>query len=74
VAVFPTATFAIEDNRVNSTGDLEPMKVLLVNRTLASRTGTEIVTRDLAVGLAGTAHEACVFSPKLGTIANEIRA
>ncbi len=50
------------------------MKVLIVNRTLASRTGTEIVTRDLAVGLTAAAHEVCVFSPKLGAIADEIRA
>jgi len=49
------------------------MKVLLVNRTLASRTGTEIVTRDLAIGLDRVAQEVCVFSPKLGAIAEDMR-
>ncbi len=50
------------------------MKVLLTNRTLDSRTGTEIVTRDLALGLTEAGHEACVFAPSLGEIANEIRS
>ena len=50
------------------------MKVLLTNLTLASRTGTEIVTRDLALGLARAGHRVCVFSPLLGTVAGEIAA
>lgn len=50
------------------------MKVLLTNLTLASRTGTEIATRDFAFGLIRAGHEACVFSPLLGTVASEIIA
>ena len=50
------------------------MKVLLTNLTLASRTGTEVVTRDLALGLARAGYEVCVFSPLLGAVADEITA
>jgi UDP-3-O-[3-hydroxymyristoyl] glucosamine N-acyltransferase len=48
------------------------MKVLLTNLTLETRTGTEIVTRDLALGLLRDGHEPCVFSPKLGEAADDI--
>ena len=46
----------------------------MTNLTLASRTGTEVVTRDLALGLARAGHQVCVFSPVLGTVAEEITA
>jgi len=48
------------------------MRVLLTNLTLATRTGTEMATRDLALGLMRFGHEACVFSPLLGAVAHEI--
>jgi UDP-3-O-[3-hydroxymyristoyl] glucosamine N-acyltransferase len=50
------------------------MKILLTNVTLASRTGTEVVTRDLALGLVRARHRVCVFSPLLGPVADEITA
>jgi UDP-3-O-[3-hydroxymyristoyl] glucosamine N-acyltransferase len=50
------------------------MKVLLTNLTLATRTGTELATRDLALGLKREGHNACVFSPLLGDVAAEITA
>ncbi len=49
------------------------MKVLITNITLASRTGTEIVVRDLALGLARRGHRPTVYSPRLGPIAEELR-
>lgn len=49
------------------------MKILLTNLTLATRTGSEIVTRDLAMGLARHGCDVCVYSPLLGAIAGEIR-
>ena len=49
------------------------MKILLTNLTLATRTGTEIVTRDLALGLAGAGHTPVVFCPDPGPMAHEIR-
>ncbi|HEX2254821.1 MAG TPA: glycosyltransferase family 4 protein, partial [Thermoanaerobaculia bacterium] len=42
--------------------------------TLASRTGTEINTRDIAVGLLRRGHQPVVYSPQLGDMADEIRA
>ena len=50
------------------------MRILIVNVTLASRTGTETAVRDLALGLSTTGHQPMVYSPELGEIADEIRA
>ena len=50
------------------------MRILIVNVTLASRTGTETALRDLALGLKTTGHKPMVYSPELGEIADEIRA
>jgi hypothetical protein len=49
------------------------MRVLLTNRILAERTGTEINTRDIAVGLYRRGHDVLVFSPILGAFGEEIR-
>ena len=50
------------------------MRILITNRLLASRTGTEIYVRDLAIALARQGHSPIVFSPLLGPVADEIRA
>jgi hypothetical protein len=50
------------------------LRILIVNVTLASRTGTETALRDLALGLKTTGHKPMVYSPELGEIADEIRA
>lgn len=50
------------------------MRILITNRTLASRTGTEIYVRDLAIELARRGHSPVVYSPLVGPIADEIRA
>jgi hypothetical protein len=49
------------------------LRILLANVTLAGRTGTEIVTRDLASGLRARGHRVTVFAPALGPLADEIR-
>ncbi|HUS06719.1 MAG TPA: glycosyltransferase [Bryobacteraceae bacterium] len=49
------------------------MKILITNLTLAGRTGTEMVTRDLALALAAQGHQPVVFSPNLGPVADEMR-
>ena len=49
-------------------------RILLTNVTLAGRSGTEIVTRDLAIGLARRGHAVSVYAPTLGPIAETIRA
>jgi UDP-3-O-[3-hydroxymyristoyl] glucosamine N-acyltransferase len=48
------------------------MRILLTNVQLTHRSGTEIVTRDLALGLKARGHEVSVYSPNLGRIAAEI--
>jgi hypothetical protein len=49
------------------------LRILLTNLLLLNRTGTEIVTRDLAFALAERGHQIQVFSPVLGAIADELR-
>lgn len=50
-----------------------PLRVLLTNRVLAQRTGTELYIRDLAIGLLRRGHLPVVYSPRLGALAAEIR-
>jgi hypothetical protein len=50
------------------------LRVLITNRTLATRTGTELYVRDLAFALADRGHTPIVYTPQPGEIASEIRA
>lgn len=50
------------------------MKILITNTTLAGRTGTEVLTLNLARALHALGHEPTVYSPLLGPIATEIRS
>lgn len=47
--------------------------MLLTNATLAGRSGTETVIRDLALALLRAGHLPMVYSPWLGPIADELR-
>src|ERR1043166_5222781 len=49
------------------------LKILIVNATLATRTGTETYARDLAIGLLRKGHSPTVYAPELGPIAEELR-
>lgn len=49
------------------------LKVLIVNATLATLTGTETYVRDLALGLSRKGHTPIVYAPELGYIAEELR-
>jgi hypothetical protein len=51
-----------------------PLRILITNITLATRTGTETYVRDLAVGLLRRGHHPIVYSPELGEIAREMEA
>lgn len=51
-----------------------PLRVLITNIYLTGRTGTEVVVRDLALGLRAAGHLPMVYSPELGGIAREIAA
>lgn len=50
------------------------LRVLITNRVLAQRTGTEVYVRDLAVALLERGHLPIVFSTHLGAVAAEIRS
>jgi hypothetical protein len=51
-----------------------PLRVLITNRVLARRSGTEVYVRDLAAGLLARGHLPIVYSPELGDMAAEVRA
>lgn len=57
-----------------TSSNLAGLRVLLTNITLAGRSGTETVTRDLALSLQRAGHRPMVYSPSLGSIADELRA
>ncbi len=50
------------------------MRVLITNIILAERTGTEVVTIELARGLARRGHEVAVFTPQMGPSAAALLA
>src|SRR5438876_583322 len=49
------------------------MRILATNCALRGRSGTEIVTMDLALGLAHRGHQVAVFAPLLGPSAAILR-
>ena len=51
-----------------------PLRVLITNIRLDGRSGTEIVTRNLAFGLQAAGHLPMVYSPHLGSIAEALRS
>ena len=51
-----------------------PLRVLITNRILTTRTGTELYVRDLAAALLARGHQPVVYSTQLGAVAREIRA
>jgi hypothetical protein len=53
--------------------EIQRVKVLITNIVLSGRTGTEIVTRDLALGLQRAGAEPSVYSPVLGPLADVLR-
>lgn len=53
---------------------MRPLTVLITNFTLAGRTGTEIVVRDLALGLKARGHTPVVYTPQIGQLADELLA
>jgi hypothetical protein len=49
------------------------MRILLTNITLGGRTGTETVTRDLALGYLEAGCAPTVYTRRLGPIADELK-
>lgn len=50
------------------------MKILITNKVLRKYTGTEVVVRDLALEFRKRSHEVWVYSPVIGSIAEEVRS
>jgi hypothetical protein len=50
------------------------LTILITNMWLVNRAGSEVVVRDLALGLLRRGHRPIVYSPMLGEMADEIRA
>jgi hypothetical protein len=50
------------------------LRVLITNRVLLNGSGTETVTRDLALELSNLGHEPIAYTPVLGRVAEQIRA
>ena len=48
------------------------MQILLVNRSLFARSGTELYTRDLALALRKRGHEVFAFTPSPGGVSEEL--
>jgi Glycosyltransferase Family 4 len=53
--------------------DPASLTVLITNIVLSGRSGTEIVTRNLAAGLIRRGHRPIVYTPSPGPIADELR-
>ncbi len=53
---------------------MPPLRVLITNRSLATRSGTELYLRDLALALAARGHRPIVYTPDPGEIAAELTA
>ncbi len=49
-----------------------PLRVLITNRGLAGRTGTEMYVHDVAKGLLLRGHTPIIYSPRLGPLAREL--
>ena len=52
----------------------QKLKILITNQSLDRGSGTEIVTRDLALELKKLGHRPLVYAPVLGPLADEVRA
>lgn len=52
---------------------MSPLRVLLTNITLGTRSGTELFVRDLALGLRREGHRPSVYTPDPGGVADELR-
>ncbi|MBA3581281.1 MAG: glycosyltransferase family 4 protein [Gammaproteobacteria bacterium] len=50
------------------------MKILITNNTLDERAGSELYARDVAISLLKRGHTVIAYSPRLGKVAEELRA
>ncbi len=62
----------IEEVSRNMHPEKSGLSVLITNIQLDGRTGTELVVRDLALGLRSAGHDPMIYSPRHGDIAREL--
>ena len=55
-------------------GEDRPLRVLVTQFRLADRSGTELYAFELARALIGLGHQAAIYSPRLGPLAEDARA
>ena len=55
-------------------GSSRRLRILITNNTLATRAGSELYVRDLALGLLRRGHTPIAYSSVLGEVADELRA
>ncbi len=53
---------------------MRPLRILITNNTLQERAGSELVVRDLALGLVRKGHNPIAYSTVLGAVAEELEA
>ncbi len=53
--------------------DEKKLRILLTNICLRDRSGTEMMTADLALALHRRGHEVAIYSPRLGLLAHQLR-
>lgn len=56
-----------------TSGSDSELRILITNMLMTGRTGTEVVTRDLALGLLRRGHKPVVYTPAIGPIGEEVR-
>jgi hypothetical protein len=52
---------------------MTPLRILLTNTTLGDRGGSSLYIRDVATALLARGHHPIVYSPLLGTVAEDLR-
>jgi Glycosyltransferase Family 4 len=52
----------------------KPLRILITNAWLSTRSGSELYVRDLALALLARGHTPIAYSPVLGPLADELRA
>ena len=52
---------------------MTPLRILLTNHTLGDRGGSDLYVRDVATALLARGHRPLVYSPVLGTVAEDLR-
>ena len=69
-----SASRSIATEHMAASPESNALCVLITNTSFGSRTGSELFVRDLALQLRRRSHTPIVYSPRLGRLAEEVRA